>query len=391
MPTAICPVCSATNIEPLLHINAVPVHCNLLWPSYTEAVNAPKGDIDLCFCRQCGHVFNRAFDSALMAYTQAYENSLHFSARFQTFIEDLVVDLVDRYDLHHKQILEIGAGQGDFLKLLCAAGPNTGIGFDPSYVPPQTPSENNPNVTIIQDFYTETYSQHQGDLLCCRHVLEHIEQPRPFLENVQRSLGANTNAILYFEVPNVLYTLRDMGIWDLIYEHCSYYSPLSLAILFQNGGFDILRLREVYQGQFLALEAQPAKHPSPFRTNIIDLAALNELSQAFAARYQEKLAEWQQQLSTFKAQGKKVVAWGSGSKGVTFLNVLRNHGQVETIIDINPRKQGMFVAGTGHEIHAPAFLQQTQPDVVLVMNPIYESEIQTTLRDLGVAAETRCV
>ena len=64
------------------------------------------------------------------------------------------------------------------------------------------------------------------------------------------------DAVLFFEVPNVLYTLRDMGIWDLIYEHFSYFNSFSITNLFRRSGFEVLDVYETYDSQFLCLEAR---------------------------------------------------------------------------------------------------------------------------------------
>ena len=40
-----------------------------------------------------GHVFNLAFDPALVKYAEGYENSLHHSPRFQAYAEELAADL----------------------------------------------------------------------------------------------------------------------------------------------------------------------------------------------------------------------------------------------------------------------------------------------------------
>jgi len=45
------------------------------------------------------------------------------------------------------------------------------------------------------------------------------------------------------------------------------------------------------------------------------------------------------------------------------------------------------MAGIGHEIVGPEFLRKYQPDVVIVMSPIYCTEIQRELDALGVAAQ----
>ncbi|MBN1964163.1 MAG: methyltransferase, partial [Anaerolineae bacterium] len=77
-----CPVCAATAVEPVLALPQVPVLCNVLYQSQAAAQATPRGDIELVYCPACGHLFNAAYDPALVAYTQVYENSLHFSPRF---------------------------------------------------------------------------------------------------------------------------------------------------------------------------------------------------------------------------------------------------------------------------------------------------------------------
>jgi len=85
------------------------------------------------------------------------------------------------------------------------------------------------------------------------------------------------------------------------------------------------------------------------------------------------------------------VIWGAGAKGVTFLNTLNLRDQIEYAVDVNPRKHGMFIAGTGQQIVPPEVLRDYQPDVVIVMNPLYEHEIQQIAKNLGITIECVCV
>jgi SAM-dependent methyltransferase len=381
-----CPVCCGETMEEFLFLSGVPTHCNLLWESREQAVGAPRGDLRLGFCGACGHVFNLAFDPSLMEYTQAYENSLHFSPRFQAYAEALASRLIDQYGIRGKEVIDIGCGKGDFLALLCNKGDNRGYGFDPSFVPEIMEKASAERMTIIQDFYSPKYATYQADLVSCRHVLEHIRSPREFVKNVRTSVGDRASTVVFFEVPNVMYTLRDMGIWDLIYEHCSYFSGPSLAVLFSACGFVPKGQSDLYDGQFLGIDlapGNPAGEPAPNVRGRV--AAITRDVVAFAENYRRKVEGWR---STFAAhaKGRKLVVWGGGSKGVMFLNTLKPE-KVEYMIDINPRKHGMYVAGTGQKIVGPEFLREYKPDTVVIMNPIYRDEIGRQLEGLGVKAE----
>ena len=83
-----------------------------------------------------------------------------------------------------------------------------------------------------------------------------------------------------------------------------------------------------------------------------------------------------------KTSGKKAVVWGSGSKGVAFLTALNLHTpdcEIEYVVDINPFREGKYMAGTGQEIVSPAFLKRYKPDLAIAMNPIYQPEIKADL------------
>lgn len=384
-PSLTCPVAGTDDVSLFLEIPDVPVLCNVLSPTREAARAMPRGTLQLGFCGTSGHIFNYAFDAERLTYSQAYENSLHFSPRFQSYAEGLADDLVARHGLRGKRIVELGCGKGDFLRMLCARGDNEGLGFDPSYEPDLVADEDR-RFTVVQDLYSERYAHHDADLLCCRHVLEHIEAPRAFLSMVRRALGDRPDTAVFFEVPNMAYTLREEAIWDLIYEHCSFFTPASLAFLFRNAGFDVTRVAPAFGDQYVTIEAYPAPGPVPHPAeHPATVAALADAVAAFASRFEEKRSIWQDTLDALVRDGQRVVVWGAGSKGVTILNLVHAGGGVASVVDINPRKQGMYVAGTGQEIVAPEALRAQPPDVVVAMNPLYTEEIGATLAGLGLS------
>ncbi|MBE9570683.1 MAG: methyltransferase domain-containing protein [Proteobacteria bacterium] len=384
----ICPVCGSSDPEIFIEIPQVPVHCNLLWQSSEEAIHAPRGDIRLAFCKACGHVFNVAFDPDRVEYTQEYENSLHFSPRFGSYIKALAARLIEQYDLHDKDIVEIGCGSGEFLSLLCEKGGNRGVGFDPSHAADWDSTGTNKRITFIRDFYSERYASYQPDLICCRHVLEHIQFPCELLLTVRRIIGNRFSTIVFFEVPNVMFTLKDLGIWDLIYEHCSYFCFSSLSYVFTDCGFKVVNLTEAFHGQFLCIEALPLEKLSHVEKSHWDnLERMQDYVNVFSERYYVKVKEWERNLETMKRQRQSAVVWGGGSKGVTFLNTLKRQDYIQYVVDINERKHGMYVAGTGQKIVPPAFLKEYHPDIVIVMNPTYFQEIQQLVKDMNISTE----
>ena len=388
----VCPACASTDVSVFFEISDMPVHVGVQWSNQDAARHCPKGDIKLAFCSSCGFITNLAFDPARLEYTEAYDNTLHFSPFFHEYARSLAARLIERYNVYNKDVIEIGCGKGDFLVLLCELGNNRGIGFDPSYEGERTDSEVAERITFIQDFYSENYASYQADLICCRYVFEHIHNPRGFLHMLRRAIGDRLDTVMFFEVPNVLFILGGLSIWDIVYEHCSYFGAGSLANIFTLCGFDVCDLNKTYQGQYLTIEAVPGQdgaQSSVDKWN--DISEIASYVTHFTHNYRNKLKKWQQNLERIERAGQRAVAWGAGAKGVGFLNMLKIGDQIEYIVDINPHKHGKYIAGTGQQIVSPEFLRDYQPDVVIVMNPIYKKEIQQTVKELGLTTKFMCI
>lgn len=389
-----CPVCGAQELFELINIKAMPVYCNVLHATREQAMSTSLGDIDLVFCKECSHIYNRTFDPAKMDYSVEYENSLHYSKVFNEFSEKLAQELVDRYNLQGKNIVEIGCGKGDFLESVCSKGGSHGFGFDKSFDHDRDDKEAHPHVTFYQEFYGPQHASVPLDFLCCRHVLEHIQHPVEFVSEVTSVSPNAVRAGIYFEVPNGLFTLRDFGIWDIIYEHCSYFTPLSLALTFEKGGCDVTSIEETFSSQFLSLQASRQEGEAKQYSSQFDdeyKQRLRGYAVDFLDQYKALTTKWNARLQEIQNQGKKAVIWGTGSKGVTFLNVFKEHQSIDAAVDLNPHKHGMYVPGSGQKVVAPEQLKEDQPDLVIVMNSIYKEEIQEHLHQMGVRSEVTTV
>jgi SAM-dependent methyltransferase len=353
--------------------------------SAEEARRLPRGDIELRLCDSCGFIFNARFDAQLVEYSHRYNPTQAASPSFNRWHRELAERLVERFGLRQKRILEIGCGKGEFLALLAEAGENVGIGFDPACDPGAAPHAERGRVRFVQQNYCEDDAAVMADFVCCKMTLEHIADVRGFLGMLRKSLAPQPKTLVFFQVPDAERILEEVAFWDIYYEHCSYFTSESLRHAFEQTGFDVLEVDREYSGQYLTLTAHPT---GTFATGRAESESprTRQAVQHFQRQLTQKMQQWRARLTRERESGRRVVAWGGGSKGVAFANAMSDAG-LEFIVDINPKRQHTYVPVTGQRIVSPEFLCEYRPGLVVVMNPVYKNEVARTLSDLGLNPE----
>src|SRR6266498_992293 len=245
-----CPACGAQKMKVFYAVENIPVHSVRLLKSRGEALQLTRGQMNLAHCPLCGFIANVSYHPELQDYSAEYESTQAYSPTYNTFARRLAQQLVDRYDLHGKRIIEIGCGQGEFISLLTGLGKNYGIGFDPAFDPNRSGLTGSELVEIIPDYYSEKYSDYRADFICCKMTLEHIRDVASFIAIVRRSIGEHPGTTVFFQVPDVNRLLKEIAFWDIYYEHCSYFSMGSIARLFHSQRFEVNHLWRDYNDQY---------------------------------------------------------------------------------------------------------------------------------------------
>jgi SAM-dependent methyltransferase len=362
-----CPVCQSSASLQLVR-RGVPVHQNLVLRDTTQARAHPQGDIELHHCDSCGMVYNAAFDPYMLRYDARYDNTQSCSPAFGQYMDERVQRMISD-GVQHCHVVEVGCGQGDFIRRLCAAGHNTGTGFDPAYRGPST----TPRMRFVREYYGPDQTHIPADAIVCRHVIEHVPDPVGLVTAIRRAV--TDDAVVYFETPDLTWILDNQVIWDVFYEHCNYFTPSSLRQVFERAGFSNISVERCFDGQYLWLRAQPghaAQAPVP--------STIGASMREFVASEGTLRTAWRDFLDHLSGP---VALWGAGAKGTTLANLVdADQQRITCLVDVNPAKQGQHVAGSGHPIVGPSDLAELDVQHVIVMNPTYVDEIAALCRGL---------
>ena len=381
-----CPVCESLDVVVVFRRPNVPVNQNIVFSTAREARAAAKRDIALAHCGSCDFVFNASFDESAVVYDERYDNAQLTSPTYAEYIDNLVRYLIEDRNLRHARIIEVGCGKGEFLRRLVEYHGSgvTGLGFDPSYTGPR--SDFDGRLIIDKMNFGPAVEHLKADALLCRHVIEHIADPRAFLRSIAKAVADLPGVQFFLETPSIDWILENAAFWDIFYEHCNYWCARAMRRLFASAGLKVDAVRTIWRDQFLwvegheegALLGEYAEPRSDLRARLA----------AFA--HQESMRRKDMGDDMARRSG-RVALWGASAKGVTLANLLDPAEEmIACLVDINPKKQSKFIAGSGHPIVAPKDLPDSI-ERIYVMNPNYLDECTEILASLGNAAQLTAV
>jgi len=236
-----CPICDSTHTELL----------NEFKQSVTSDSKMIPEKVVTTICCDCGNVFNshgarnktfnfynNSYDlhgSSFKAETQIYENNQSSSLSDWRLQHLLSLNILPSFG----KILDIGCGKGNFLQEFHSAFSNWELyGIESSKLSLNIAKQNLPNCNFYEGIYDSEVFNKKFDFIVAFNVLEHIENPKHFLENIHQDL--NIDGYVCFDVPNFKINPADL----FVYDHLSHFTSDTLQNLLHNVGFKIIKLVE---------------------------------------------------------------------------------------------------------------------------------------------------
>jgi SAM-dependent methyltransferase len=375
-----CHACGSPGLVAFYEVLDVPTQTCVLLDDRSEAAGYPMGDVLLALCQTCGFIQNVRYDAGHIDYSKPTEESQAFSPKFTEFAGWLADEMVRRYRLEGGSVLEVGCGKGDFLNLLGARGIGRGLGIDPGFLPERVMGAAG-EIEFLRDYYGPETTSMTADLVVTRHFMEHVPNVGEFFSWLRQSVAVTPGASLFTEVPDVARILREGAFWDVFYEHCSYFTPGSLARALRTSGLQVEWLQLGFDDQYLLAGATLGEGRGQVHDIEESPGKVALMVESFASRVAATLGRWRQLVDSVADDGGSIALWGGASKTVGFIASL---GLADvTVVDINPFKQGKWLPGIAVEVQPPPALLESPPDLVVPMNPIYTEEIRADLAKMG--------
>lgn len=219
-------------------------------------------------CRRCGLVYaNPIFDNEfiLKLYrTSAFINERQVKLMGDDYLEQL--RYASRFFGKKDALLEIGCGNGCFLKKAKAFGFEAVFGVEPSK---HAVEQTDPEVRsyIINDaFHAELFGDRLFDLVCVIHVFDHLVDPNGVLENITKIL--KKNGFILAMSHNIRFLLtRILGERSPMYDiqHIYLFDKATLRRLFENHGFKVLYVKDMWSRYTIGHILKMFPFPSPVK------------------------------------------------------------------------------------------------------------------------------
>ena len=366
-----CIACGAPLWEtPLLTLDNMPASAQHMPDA--QGVKEDRGlTLDLCQCMGCGLV---QFDCEPVDYYRDVIRAGGFSKTMVELRRYQYKHLIDSYHLEGKKFIEVGCGQGEFLKVLSEFPVEVhGIEHDPHLV--ELARAQGLDVT---EGFTETedtrFAGGLYDVFLSFNFLEHQPDPSTMLQAIYRNLEDDAMGLI--TVPSFEYIMDHNSYYELIRDHLAYYTFETLTPLLERNGFQVEEC-EVINRDTLSVIVR--KRPQMDTENLLEC-------------YVNLKREMETYMKYLDAWDKKVAIWGASHQGFTLASTTKLGEKARYIIDSAPFKQGKFAPASHLPIVGPDHFHEHPVDAIIITAPGYTDEIAASIRQkFGTAVEIRAM
>ncbi len=249
-----CPLCGGAANTALFDLAHVPSH-HLRLIAVADR-QSDYGDLRIVACATCGHVFNAAFsnESTVDLYQVHASTNAPVHESMLRGLRGIAGEILGSAPTPQPTILEIGCGVGALARLLAEQATRVDL-IEPNLSLDAAAFENS-RIRLLPGFFPAASTGQRYDLVVCRQVLEHVDDPVSFLSAIRGHLAPGGRA--YIEVPSMDYIAAHASPTDFHYLHIQYFSRAIMECLLTHAGLSVDHVTSIKDGHDMGFTVSAA-------------------------------------------------------------------------------------------------------------------------------------
>ena len=302
-------------------------------------------------CKQCELV---QVNCNPVKYFREVIRSGKFSDSMIQYRKKQFKEFINKYNLKHKEIIEIGSGDGQYLNILTKYCKKS---FGLEYSKTLIKSAKKNKLKIFRGYAKKNFiiRKKKFDAFLCLSFIEHAPNLNNFLNGIANNL--NDEAVGIIEVPNFEMMEKKKLYFEFIPDHLNYFTRKTLRTTLEINGFKVLKLKINWYNYIITAIVKKNK--------IIKFSSDGEV-----AKIKKSFTQFKN-----KNQLKNICIWGAGHQALTILGVTYIYKDIKYLIDSADFKQKKYSPGIGKLVIAPQDIKSKKIDSIVIMAGSYSNEI----------------
>ncbi len=370
----ICTCCMSDTKKTLINLGNQP-YANK-YPSSETKLNEPINNLSIEICTKC--------------YTASTKNIASRKIMFEEYfyLSSINSELVKHFKNLAKiipptsKLLDIGSNDGIFLKPLQEKNVNA-LGIDPSENVGKIANENGLKTIIgfFDDKNTSEILNNYGkfDYIIASSIFTHVEKSDEFINNVFNLLNDNGTFIL--EIEYIKNILSNIEFERFYFDRPYYFSIKGVMNIFEKNKLFVNKIENIspHGGSlrfFISKEKFNLSQDLQYFLNEEDKFFKNFFKNDYQKIAQHEATRLKNFLIKLKEQGDKVIGFGCPARFSTITNFINiDKSLLPFVIDDSPIKQNKLSPGKHIPIVPREFLENYNPDVIIVFAYEYFNSI----------------